>query len=201
MSALFCRLTHGTAGNPPAIDGEGFNYEASSASYWLLEISGVPHGLNSDLLRYSGMVPAHFKGMLFGNANRWQYGGSGPDPFDPRAIWALWHSFKIDQAKLFGWWMERERGTGTVPVLTSNSSVVKATSFVRAGEATLVVLASFAPTDVAVTLKVDWQSLGLPPTTKIQAPQLTPMQTAKTFGPGDSIVVPAGQGWIFLLSK
>lgn len=32
--------------------GEGFDYETASPSYWLLEMSGVPHGLNADMLRY-----------------------------------------------------------------------------------------------------------------------------------------------------
>lgn len=37
-------------------DGEGFNYEAASAEYWLVEIAGLAFGLTSDMLRYSGMV-------------------------------------------------------------------------------------------------------------------------------------------------
>jgi hypothetical protein len=41
----------------PITDGEGFNYEAATPEYWLVEISGLPFGLTSDMLRYSGMTP------------------------------------------------------------------------------------------------------------------------------------------------
>jgi hypothetical protein len=34
--------------------GEGFNYDHASADYWLTEISGLPLGLPSDMLRYAG---------------------------------------------------------------------------------------------------------------------------------------------------
>ena len=127
--------------------GEGFNYEKSSASYWLLEISGVPHGLNGDLLRYNGMTPAHFKGMTFGNANRWQgpfvaSGAADESPFSPLAIWRLWADFGIDTAVMHGWWLERERGAGTLPVVSSREGV-KVTSFVRHGSAALLAIASF----------------------------------------------------------
>lgn len=179
--------------------GEGFNYEKSSPGYWLVEITGVPHGLNADLLRYSGMEPAHFKGMLFANANRWQFGGGDADPFDPRALWALWKQFGIDRATMWGWWMDRERGVGTVPLAASNTSV-KVTTFVRHGEATLVVLASFLTEDTTVTLNINWTALGLPANCSLVAPALPPMQTAKTFAATSPIPVTAGQGWIFLLS-
>ena len=33
--------------------GEGFDYETASPAYWLAEMSGIPHGLNADLLRYA----------------------------------------------------------------------------------------------------------------------------------------------------
>lgn len=128
--------------------GEGFDYDRSTAAYWLLEISGLPHGLSSDLLRYGGQIPAHFKGMTFGNANRWQGpfesdGKAAADvsPFSPLALWGLWDSFGIAQSTMFGWWMERERGNGTVPVLALPPSAnVQVTSFVRKGRAALLCL-------------------------------------------------------------
>jgi len=145
------------------------------------------------------MTPAHFKGMLFGNANRWQPGGTD-DPFDPRSIWSLWASFGIERATLYGWWMERERGAGTVPVSASNSSV-KVTAYVRKGEATIIVVASFLPVDVSVTLQIDWAKLGLPAGTPLVAPALPPMQAAKTIPSSGSFVVQSNQGWIFVVGK
>ena len=131
-------------------------------------------------------------------ANRWQPGGPD-DPFDPRSIWSLWAKFGIERSTFYGWWMERERSVGTVPVSASNSSV-KVTAYVRKGEATLLAVASFLPVDVSVTLRIDWAKLGLPPNTPLVAPGLPPMQEAKTVPSAGSFVVPSNQGWIFVLS-
>ena len=107
--------------------GEGFDYDHVSASYWLAEMSGLPHGLNADLLRYAGQTPAHFKGMLVGSGNRWQGSLDSPpdgNPFDPRNLWKLWDSFQIQDAVMYGWWLDKERGVGTIPVVASNSRCV-----------------------------------------------------------------------------
>jgi hypothetical protein len=187
--------------------GEGFDYDGSKPAYWLLEMAGVALGLNSDMLRYSGTTPKHFHGMLFGNANRWQCALDDPVgscPFDPRAVWGLWADFGIASATLHGWWMARERaGAGYKPPVTSSGAAggVQATAFVRRGEKTLVVLASFATNDTTVTLDIDWSALGLDvATAKLTAPQLLPMQPkTATFAPGDAITVPAAQGVLLLL--
>jgi hypothetical protein len=153
---------------------------------------------------YAGMTPAHFKGMLFASGNRWQGDFTGAaagvgDPFDPRSLWKLWHTFGISESTMYGWWMERERGNGTVPV-TCSSSVVKVTSYVRKGNATLLALASFASADTKVTLTIDWVALGLPPNTRLVAPQLPPFQNAAaSFDPTAAVTVPALQGWLFVL--
>lgn len=188
--------------------GEGFDYEHSSASYWLLEISGLPHGLTADLLRYDGMTPAHFKGMVFGSANRWQgpffdgEGGADDNPFSPLAIWELWDSFGIGESVMHGWWMERERGNGTIPVLARpESAMVKVTSFVRKGKAALLCLASFNSTaDANITLDIDWAALGLPPGSQLLAPALKPMQPVERhFEPTATISIAAGQGMLLLV--
>ena len=183
--------------------GEGFDYEGSSASYWLLEISGLPHGLHADLLRYAGMTPAHFKGMTFGSANRWQ-GPFVPDdtsPFSPLSVWRLWDTFRITDSVMFGWWLERERGSGTVPVTAlPAASGVHVTSFVRKGEMALLCIASFSKADANVSLQIDWAALGLAPGTVLVAPALPPMQpTAQKFEPTAPIHVSAGQGWLLLV--
>lgn len=182
--------------------GEGFDYERASAVFWLCEMSGLPHGLTNELLRYGGQTPAHFKGMLFGSANRWQGPFDvplGTSPFDPRAVWALWDRFGIDSAVMYGFWLDAERGAGTVPAV-ANDTGVKVTAFVRRGQATLLALASFVPRNLSVTLKVDWARLGLPASTPLVAPQLVPMQPARrVFADGEAIAVTAGQGWLLTL--
>ena len=182
--------------------GEGFDYDHVSPSYWLAEMSGIPHGLNADLLRYAGQTPAHFKGMLVGSGNRWQESLSGPpdgNPFDPRNLWKLWDSFGIEHAVMFGWWLDGERGAGTVPVVASNSSV-KVTTYVRKGVSALVAVASFLDVDVDVTLSLDWAALGLDRGLELRAPQIIPFQpNATSFPATKPFTVRHGQGWIFLL--
>ena len=157
------------------------------------------------MLRYSGMTAAHFKGMVFGNANRWQSGARGPtgvaeDPFSPLAIWRLWRQFRINEAVMHGWWLERERGAGTVPVRSGREGV-KVTAFVRRGEATLLAIASFEAEDANVTLAIDWKALGLVEGQQLVAPELSPMQKAAKFDSNASLPVAAGQGWLLVLGK
>ena len=181
----------------------GLDYEKASASYCLLEISGIPHGLNADLLRYEGMVPAHFKGMAFGNANRWQgpFDKTGTEsPFSPLAIWRLWDDFGIAKSVMYGWWTERERGNGTVPVTARPISAgVQVTSFVRKGRGVLLCLASFVGHDANVTLAIDWTALGLPPGSALRAPALQPMQVERHFAAAAPIPIAAGQGMLLLV--
>jgi len=188
--------------------GEGFDYDSATPDFWLVEISGLPFGLTSDMLRYSGMTPFHFRGMLFASANRWQDNLATPGSsaaFDPRAVWALWASFGISDATMYGWWLADE---GDVVPVTTNSSDVKCTVYAKPGKA-LLALANFGPAPVAVALVFDWGRLGLEPSgMRLRAPMLQPMQPEeRSWAIGDTIVVPAAQrgskasreGWLVLL--
>merc|ERR1719356_381822 len=174
--------------------GEGFDYDDSTPDFWLVEISGLPFGLASDMLRYSGMTPFHFRGMLFASANRWQDDLSTPGSstaFDPRAVWALWASFGISASTMYGWWLADE---GSAVPVTTNSSDVKCTVYAKPDRA-LIALASFGPSHVVVTLRFDWGMLGLDPAgMRLRAPMLQPMQPeGQTWAVGDTIAVPAAQ--------
>jgi hypothetical protein len=189
------------------------------------------------MLRYAGSTPHHFTGMLFGGANRWQcsldqpLGSASQCPFDPRAVWGLWKVFGIEQAVQFGWWLERERGAGAVPVKATvvvaggagggggggggggdvtggggggDTESVRVTAYVRKGHSTLLAIASFAKTPLTVTLSIDWAALGLDPSAPVfmHAPLLVPMQPkAQTFKPTDQLLVPVNQGWLLVLSN
>jgi len=191
--------------------GEGFDYDGASPDHWLVEISGLPFGLPSDMLRYSGMTPFHFRGMLFASANRWQDNlgmkAGSSDAFDPRAIWALWGSFNISDSRMYGWWLTEEGGD--VPVMP-NSSEVKCTTYVRPGVGALVVLANFGAAQ-AVRLGYNWTLLGLEPTGwHLRAPVLRPMQPeGQTWTLDAPIAVPAPvkgstasrEGWLLLLER
>jgi len=188
--------------------GEGFDYDAATPDFWLVEMSGIPFGLNSDMLRYDGMTPFHFRGMLVASSNRWQDNLLTPgdtSTFDPRAVWALWDSFNISAATMHGWWASEE---GHPVPIVSNSSDVKCTSFVHYGRTALIVLANFGSAQ-NVQLSFDWEMLGLEEdAVALRAPVMKPMQPqARSWSVSDCIPVPAPQkgspdskeGWMILL--
>jgi hypothetical protein len=164
--------------------GEGFFYDTPKADYWLTEISGLPAGISSDMLRYStmhhahGMTRYHYRGMLVGSAFR--YSANRASSFFPVNLWKLWDSFQIQDSTMIGWWEDVEQGNGTVPVQLSNPEF-RTTVYLKKGEAALIVLADFtdntADYTTNVSLTFDWDALGLSATqAKLTAPSLPPFQ-------------------------
>jgi hypothetical protein len=165
--------------------GEEFDYEKTSPSYWLTEISGIPYGLMGEMLQNDGNP---WRGMLFGMTNRlgWSKGS------DPRPLWKLWDSFGIAQADMIGWWVH------DAPVKTGRDDVL-ATSYVRHGK-TLIALASWAPQPTEVRLQIDWKALGLKPgKVTLKAPAVEGFQPAAVFAPGQAIPVQSGKGWLLVV--
>ena len=165
--------------------GEEFEYEKTSPSYWLIEISGIPYGLMGEMLQHDGNP---WRGMLFGMTSRlgWSAGSN------PRPLWKLWDSFGIEQAQMIGWWVH------DTPVKTGRDDVL-ATSYVRDGK-TLVAIASWAPQKTEVKLSIDWKALGLKsPHATLVAPAVEGFQPAAQFQPGDAIPVEPGKGWLLIL--
>ncbi len=165
--------------------GEEFDYEKTSPSYWLTEMSGIPYGLMGEMLQNDGNP---WRGMLFGMTSRlgWSKGS------DPRPLWQLWDRFGIEQADMIGWWVH------DAPVKTGRDDVL-ATSYVRHGK-TLIALASWAPQSTSVKLQIDWKALGLKPgNATLKAPAVAGFQPAAEFKPGDAIPVEPRKGWLLIL--
>ena len=165
--------------------GEEFDYEKTSPSYWLTEMSGIPYGLMGEMLQNDGNP---WRGMLFGMTSRfgWSKGS------DPRPLWKLWDNFGIEQAQMIGWWVT------DAPVKTGRDDVL-ATSYVRNGK-TLIALASWAPQNTTVKLQIDWKALGLKSgSATLKAPAVEGFQPAAEFKPGDAIPVEPGKGWLLIL--
>ena len=188
--------------------GEGFPYDTASPDFWLVEMSGLVFGLTAEMLRYESSTPYHFKGMLFGESNRWQSGLDAEtvasDPFVPVALWNLWKERDIASSTMYGWWLG-DVDASAVPVTSSNPSLVKVTSYSLPTSAILAI-ASFATEALVVTLTVNNSILGLPGynTTNycLMAPSLPPFQTTKQqFAMDAPLAVPSGQGWILLLQE
>lgn len=187
--------------------GEGFPYETASPAYWLVEQSGLIFGLTADMLRYPGMTPAHFKGFLFAESNRWQSGldpgGAGGDPFVPTALWALWADVHLERATLYGWWLaDTPLGAAALPAAAAaHGDAIKVTTYALPTLAVIAV-ASFATAPLTTTLLLNASILGLDlgPGFCLHAPALPPFQPVPaTLALNASFVVPPGQGWIFRL--
>jgi hypothetical protein len=127
--------------------GEGFDYTLGP-DYWLVEVSGLPFGLPSEMLACSGTQPDYFRGMLFGMGYR-------PPEARTAALWRFWDAFGIQDATMLGWWDDR------CPVKPSCPEV-RATTYQKAGQALLVVT-SWGTTEITCDIQVDYRKLGLDP--------------------------------------
>jgi hypothetical protein len=164
--------------------GEFFNYD-EPPDYWLVEISGIPYGLTSEMLQGGGN---RWRGMLYGMTTRLPWSG------DPRPVWKVWDDFGIAKSRMIGYWDPE------CPVKTGRKDM-PATAYVREGK-TLIALASWAPKKETVTLQIDWKALGLDPTrAKLLAPAVKDFQAAAEFSPAAKIPVEPGRGWLLLLQE
>jgi Family of unknown function (DUF6067) len=162
--------------------GEGYDYN-SSPDYWLVEISGLPFGLFSDMLEGGGNP---WRGMIYGMATR-HFG-----EYDPSHIWDLWSSFKIQETEMIGYWVS------SCPVKTDRDDVL-ATVYKRK-RAALISLASWSKHPVSVSLNIDWQALGQDSqSAKLTAPPIPNFQNAASFSPTEKIPVEPAKGWLLIL--
>ena len=195
-------------------DGEGFDYDTASADYWLTEISGLPSGLSSDMLRYNtmrhthGFTRYHYRGMLVGSAFRYtgSHAGSAPDVFSPVATWQLWDEFKIQESTMIGWWENHEESAGTVPVHLSNPNFL-ATVYLRYGLSALVVVSDWSSLlgnyTSALSVSYNWTAMGFAAST-VAVPRLPPYQVESSvagqhFPVSHTFNISASQGGLILL--
>lgn len=164
--------------------GEGFNASGVSPDFWLVEMSGLPFGLMSEML--DGANP--WKGMLFGETAR--YGWSG----DPRGMWKVWNEFGIQGTEFLPFFLTN------CPVKTDNPEVLA--SVYRKPRRTFIALGSWAGTNVAVKLNLDWKALGLDAKrASIYAPAIAGMQAENIWKPDSEIPVVPGRGWFLVLDE
>ena len=163
--------------------GEGFNAN-SSPDFMLVEMSGIPYGLMSEMLDH----PNPWHGMVFGMRTRWPWSG------DPRNIWKLEDLFGIADSEYIGWW------DPACPVKTDNPQV-KASVYQKKGK-TLIALASWAPAKTKVKLSVDWKSLGLSSNkTTLWVPACEGFQSERVFAADGTIPVAPGKGWLLIADE
>ena len=107
--------------------GEGFDANAVSPDFWLVEMSGLPFGLMSEML--DGANP--WRGMVFGETARLPWSG------DPRGLWKVWDEFGIQGTEFLPFFLK------DCPVKTDHTNVL-ATVYRKKGRA-FIALGSWAP--------------------------------------------------------
>ncbi len=164
--------------------GEGFDYN-SRPDYWLVEISGIPFGLMGEMLQGGGNP---WRGMVYGMTQRLGWSG------DPRAIWALWDKFGMQNTDMKGYW------DPACPVQTGRDDVL-ASVYQKASES-LIAVASWSKTPESVVLRLDWEALGMNPDRAVfHAPALKNFQDKASFRPDQALPVEPGRGWLLVLSQ
>ena len=162
--------------------GEAFNPDLPP-DFWLVEMSGIPFGLSSDMLQN----PNPWRGMVYGMTDRAFY--SGPSP---TAIWNLWNRFGIRDAEMLGWWED------AAPITTGRADI-PATVYRKQGKS-LVAIASWAKEAANVPLHIDWKKLGLDPVrARIAAPDIAGFQVGREFAVDEPIPVAPGEGWLIVI--
>ena len=165
--------------------GEGFahHYHKTPADYWLVEVSGIPFGLMSEMM-YRGMP---IRGMLYGMTGRLGWRGN------PQPMWKVMDLFGMKNSQYFGYW------DPTNPVKPT-SEKANVSTYKKDGKA-MIVVASWDKKPVETKLNIDFKKLGVDPAKAVLiAPEIKGSQAAKTFKPGDTLTLTPGKGWILILS-
>eukprot|EP00966_Prymnesium_polylepis_P035007 813437-Prymnesium_polylepis.1 len=136
------------------------------SDYWLVEVSGLPFGVQSELMAGDCLMPV-LRGLLHGTTVRDAPGLCGAS--GPAEYWRVLDAFGAGRSALRGYWEPR-------PPVSVSCAGVHASAYVRRGLASLVVLASFGVDDVTgggtftsrwasarCSLSFDWAQLGLAP--------------------------------------
>ena len=102
--------------------GEMYDYDLPP-DYWLIEISGIPFGLTSEMLNYeNGGNP--YRSMVYGMTGRLHPSAA--------AMWRFWDAFGIQDSEMLGYWSPK------CPV-TTNRADVRATVYRKPGKALIAV--------------------------------------------------------------
>lgn len=161
--------------------GEGFG-EYNTLDFWMVEMAGIPFGLMSETLDARNQ----FRGMVYGMLPRMPWSGN------PVALWNLWDSFSMKDARMIGYWDEAS------PV-KSNNEQLPATVYVN-GDKALVVVANWTDMPLNSKLTIDADKLGFKPS-KATLPQIQNLQWASGFNLNGAKEVMGKGGYILLLEK
>lgn len=167
--------------------GEVFDYENTTPDYWLIEISGIPYGLMSEMLgdKDGGNI---YRGMVYGITNRLPWSG------DPRSLWKFWDDYGIQGSEMIGYWDKNN------PVKTNYDDIL-ATTYLNKGKA-IIAIASWNKSTQDVKLNIDWSKIGIKPeNAEIISPEIKDFQDMNKYSLGDSIKIPPSKGVILVIRE
>jgi hypothetical protein len=151
--------------------------------HWLIEVSGIPFGLTGQMLNNAGNP---WRGMLYGITNRPGWAGN------PAELWKFWDRTAIQKKTMVGYWDSRN------PVTTGND-LVKATLY-KGSRESIIAVAGWGPSDLTVSLHVDWKALGLDPKRcRMSMPPIPGFQDERKDVSLDGMTIPAGRGFLIVV--
>jgi len=163
--------------------GENFSYDAKP-DLWLVEMSGIPFGLMSEMLG----TGQPWRGMVFGEVARLGWGG------EPRPLWKAMDEFGMAGTEMIGFW------DAACPVKTGNPEVLA--SAYRKNGRVLIALASWSAKDESVRLAIDFKALGIDPAkATLTAMAMDKLQEKATYQVSAPITIPPNKGLLLTLQQ
>jgi len=127
--------------------------------------------------------------MIYGMTSRAPWSGN------PKPFWELWDQFGIEKAQMLPYW------TPDAPISAGNQKI-KATSYVRKGQKTLLVLASWAEDTKEVRPQIDWDAIGIDREhVVLRAPEIGDLQDADVYEIGEPVTIEPAEGKILVIEE
>lgn len=166
--------------------GEARDYN-KSADYWLIEVSGVPFGLSSQMLNKGGNP---WRGMVFGITNRLGWFKAKT----PEHIWKFWDDYQIERKQMIGFWNDE------IPVKTNNPKT-EATIY-KGKDEVIIAVANWTSDPQKCKLNIDWKSLGLSPDQiTVEIPEIIEFQEARKIDITKELDLEAEKGFLIVIKR
>ncbi|MGZ3754406.1 MAG: glycoside hydrolase domain-containing protein [Mucilaginibacter sp.] len=167
--------------------GEARNYDLAP-DYWLIEISGIPFGLTSQMLNKGGNI---WRGMNYGITDRlgWFRAKS------PEYMWKFWDEYNIDKKDMIGFW-------DTANPVKCDNPETKATIY-KGRDEVLISVANYSDKPQSCRLNIDWAALNLSPENTLAfIPAITEFQDEqRRIDINKPLNIEAAKGFIIVLKR
>lgn len=162
--------------------GEGFHNYNYPADFWLVEISGIPFGLMSEMM----MEGNRWRGLVFGMTCR--LGWAHDDSYypDPTPVWEIFDRFDLGNTEMLGFWNEES------PLRLSTNDAL-ATVW-RGKDRSFIAIANM--TDAPLPVDLSWNGRT---NVRFTAPSVEGFQEGGEFV--GSVTLPAAQGYFLIVNE